>query len=189
MSEPIVDSPFANNYAEAQQPGGTTDYVRALLDLLGDRDPLAVVEATPAALEGATSGVDEALLRKPERADKWSVAEVVAHLADSELVWGYRLRRVLAEERPRIIGYDQDQWADRLRYREARLADSLATFAALRTANLRLVRATSPADMQRVGVHTERGEESVAHMLKLYAAHDLVHLRQIERIKKAVGAS
>ena len=188
MSEAIVDSPFANNYAEAQEPGGTTSYVQALLDLLGDRDPLAVVEATPAALERATGGVDDALLKKPEREGKWSVAEVCAHLADSELVWGYRLRRVLAEERPKIIGYDQDLWADRLRYREARLADSLATFAALRTANLRLVRATTPADMGRVGVHTERGEESVAHMLKLYAAHDLVHLRQIERIKKAVGA-
>lgn len=189
MSEAIVDSPFANNYAEAQQPGGTTDYVRALLDLLGDRDPLAVVAATPAALERATAGADEALLRKPEREGKWSVAEVLAHLADSELVWGYRLRRVLAEERPKIIGYDQDLWADRLRYREARLADSLATFSALRATNLRLVRAATPADLQRVGVHTERGEESVAHMLKLYAAHDLVHLRQIERIKKAVGAA
>ena len=188
MSEAIVDSPFANNYAEAQEPGGTTSYVQALLDLLGDRDPLAVVEATPAALERATAGVGDALLKKPEREGKWSVAEVCAHLADSELVWGYRLRRVLAEERPQIIGYDQDLWADRLRYRDARLADSLATFAALRTANLRLVRSTSAADMQRVGVHTERGEESVAHMLKLYAAHDLVHLRQIERIKKTVGA-
>jgi hypothetical protein len=188
MSEAIVDSPFANNYAEAQEPGGTTSYVQALLDLLGNRNPLAVVEATPGALERATAGVDEARLRQAEREGKWSIAEVVAHLADSELVWGYRLRRVLAEERPQIIGYDQDLWADRLRYREARLADSLATFAALRTANLRLVRSTSAADMQRVGVHTERGEESVAHMLKLYAAHDLVHLRQIERIRKAVGA-
>ncbi|HEV8237999.1 MAG TPA: DinB family protein [Thermoanaerobaculia bacterium] len=189
MSEPMAESPFANDYAEAQQPGGTTSYVRALLDLLGDRDPLAVVEATPAALDRATAGVDEAKLRQPEREGKWSIAEVVAHLADSELVWGYRLRRVLAEERPQIIGYDQDLWANRLRYRDAQLADSLATFSALRATNLRLVRATSAEDMQRVGVHTERGEESVAHMLKLYAAHDLVHLRQIERIKAAVTAT
>ena len=189
MSEAIADSRFANNYAEAQEPGGTTSYVQALLDLLGDRDPLAVVEATPAALERATTGVDEALLRKPEREGKWSVAEVVAHLADSELVWGYRLRRVLADDRPRITGYDQDAWAERLRYRDAALADSLALFKALRPANLRLVRAATSEDMQRVGVHTERGEESVAHMLKLYAAHDLVHLRQIERIKAAVGGA
>ena len=189
MAEATAESQFANNFAEAQQPGGTIGYVQALLDVLGDRDPLAVVEATPAALERAVAGVDEELLRRPEREGKWSVNEVVAHLADSDLVWGYRLRRVLAEERPQIVGYDQDQWANLLRYRDARLADSLALHAANRAANLRLIRAASPADLQRVGVHTERGEESVAHMLKLYAAHDLVHLRQIERIKAAVGAS
>jgi uncharacterized damage-inducible protein DinB len=188
MSESIVTSPFANDFAEAQQPGGTTSYVRALLDLLGDRDPLAVVAATPAALERAVDGIDDERLRRPEKTGKWSINEVVAHLADSDLVWGYRLRRVLAEERPQITGYDQDLWADRLRYREANLADSLALLAANRAANLRLIRAASPDDLQRAGVHTERGEESVAHMLKLYAAHDLVHLRQIERIKDAVGA-
>ena len=188
MSESIIDSPFANNFAEAQQPGGTTSYVQALIDLLGDRDPLAVVEATPAALERTAAGLDDERLRRPEKPGKWSIAEVVAHLADSELVWGYRLRRVLADDRPRITGYDQDAWAGRLRYRDAAIADSLALFKALRPANLRLVRAATPEDMQRVGVHTERGEESVAHMLKLYAAHDLVHLRQIERIKQTSPA-
>ena len=185
-SEP--QSQFANSFGEAQEGSATADYVRALLDLLGDREPLSVVEATPAALERAVAGVDDELLRRPERAGKWSINEVVAHLADSDLVWGYRLRRVLADERPQITGYDQDQWADRLRYSEARLADSLALFAANRAANLRLVRAATPEDLQRVGVHSERGEESAAHMLKLYAAHDLVHLRQIDRIKAAVGA-
>ena len=186
MSEASVESEFANNFAEAQQPGGTTSYVRALLDLLGDRDPLSVVSATEGALGQAVAGVDEAALRRPEREGKWSIAEVVAHLADSELVWGYRLRRVLADERPQITGYDQDLWAQRLRYRETSVADSLALFAPLRAANLRLLRAATAADLQRVGVHSERGEESVAHMLKLYAAHDLVHLRQIARIKAAV---
>jgi uncharacterized damage-inducible protein DinB len=189
MAESSVASQFANDFAEAQQPGGTTSYVRALLDLLGDRDPLAVVEAMPAALERAVAGIDEERLRRPEREGKWSINDVVAHLADSDLVWGYRLRRVLAEERPPITGYDQDLWANRLRYREASLADSLALLAANRAANLRLIRAATPADLQRAGVHSERGEESVAHMLKLYAAHDLVHLRQIERIKAAVGTA
>ncbi|HXT21709.1 MAG TPA: DinB family protein, partial [Thermoanaerobaculia bacterium] len=143
MSEAIVESQFANNFAEAQQPGGTTGYVRALLDLLGDRDPLTVVEATPAALELTVVGLDDERLRRPEKPGKWSIAEVVAHLADSELVWGYRLRRVLADDRPRITGYDQDAWAARLRYRDAALADSLALFKALRPANLRLVRAAT----------------------------------------------
>ncbi len=189
MPESTVASQFVNDFAEAQQPGGTTSYVRALLDLLGDRDPLAVVEATPTELERAVAGLDDERLRRPEKPGKWSINEVVAHLADSDLVWGYRLRRVLAEERPQITGYDQDLWANRLRYREATLADSLTLLAANRAGNLRLIRAATPAELERAGVHTERGDESVAHMLKLYAAHDLVHLRQIERIKAAVGAA
>ena len=180
-------SVFTNSSA-SQSVEQARAYTAAILDLLGDRPPLDVLRATPGAVRAAVAGLSEAQLSAREAPGKWSTRHVVRHLADSEIVWGWRLRLVLAQDRPPLTGYDQDLWADRLRYRDARLADSLATFAALRTANLRLVRSTSAADMQRVGVHTERGEESVAHMLKLYAAHDLVHLRQIERIKKAVGA-
>jgi len=187
MSEVIATSPFENNFAEAQQPGGATPYVRALLDLLGDRDPYTVLEATPQRIESIVAGVDEERLRRPERPGKWSLAEVVAHLADSELVMGYRFRRILADERPQILGYDQDRWAERLRYRDARIDDSLAQLAPLRAANVRLVRAATPEELQRVGLHSERGEESVAHLRNLWAAHDLVHLRQLERIKAAVA--
>lgn len=164
----------------------TSTYVRALLDLLGDRDPMVVFEEMVPALQAAVADLDEERRRRPERPGKWSVNEVVAHLADSELVFGYRVRRVLAEDRPALEGYDQDRWADRLRYRTAHLSESLALFTAMRTGNLRLLRALTPADLSRVGLHSERGEESVAHMIRLYAAHDLVHRRQIDRIKAAV---
>ncbi|HEV8631694.1 MAG TPA: DinB family protein [Thermoanaerobaculia bacterium] len=164
----------------------TAGYVRALLDLLGDRDALAVLAEMVPALETAVAGLDHVRQRRPEQPGKWSVVEVAAHLADSELVWGFRLRRVLAEERPRLEGYDQDRWAQRLRYRETMLPDSLALFRCLRESSLRLLRAATPADLQRVAIHAERGEETLAHMIKLYAAHDLVHLRQIARIRAAV---
>ena len=178
-------STFANRAGES--PEATQAYVRALLELLGERPPLAVAEEMVPALEAAVAGLDQARLYRPEREGKWSVAQVLAHLADSELVWGYRLRRVLAEERPSLTGYDQDQWASRLRYRDASAADSLALFSALRAGNLRLLRAATPADFARVGVHSERGDETAELMLKLYAAHDLVHRRQIDRIKVAIG--
>jgi len=178
-------SQFANPAGDTA--AGTVSYVQALLDVLGDRDPLEVAAEMPSALERAVAGVDEERLRRPERPGKWSVHEVIAHLADSELVFGYRLRRVLADDRPKLTGYDQDAWAERLSYRESRLEDSLALFTALRAGNLRLLRAATPEQLQRAGLHSERGEETVAHMLKLFAAHDLVHRRQIERIKAAVG--
>jgi hypothetical protein len=96
---------------------------------------------------------------------------------------------VLAHDRPQIIGYDQDLWANRLRYSEADTRDAFEQFSALRRANLRLWQNLSAADLARVGVHSERGEESVGHMRKLYAAHDLLHLRQLERIRNAVRSA
>ena len=108
---------------------------------------------------------------------------MVQHLADSELVWGYRLRMVLAQDRPPITGYDQDLWAQRLDYAHADVGQAIADFQTLRTANLRLIDRATAADLQRVGVHAERGEESVEHMIRLYAGHDLLHLRQLERIR------
>jgi uncharacterized damage-inducible protein DinB len=163
-------------------------YIRALLELLGDRDPFKVLAATPDALCVAFAGMTAAQLAQPESAGKWSVRQVLRHLADSEIVWAYRLRVVLAQDRPTLAGYDQDAWADRLAYADADPAASLADFEVLRRSNLALLAAARPADLQRVGVHAERGEESVAHMMKLYAGHDLLHLRQLARIRAAVAA-
>jgi hypothetical protein len=126
-------------------------------------------------------------LGKPEMPEKWSVKQVIQHLADSELVWGWRLRLVLSHDRPTITGYDQDLWAERLGYGQVNVAQALDDFATLRSANLRLIKRATPQDLKRVGVHSERGEESVEHWLKLYAGHDLLHLNQIERIRKAVS--
>jgi hypothetical protein len=110
------------------------------------------------------------------------------HLADSELVWGYRLRMVLSHDRPPLTGYDQDLWADRLGYRDADAQEALNCFGVLRRVNLRLLDRATAADLQRVGVHAERGEERLDHMVRLYAGHDLLHLRQVDRIRAALSS-
>jgi uncharacterized damage-inducible protein DinB len=161
-------------------------YVAAILDLLGSRDPMSVLRETPSALRRAIDGVPPAALRTPERAGKWSIAQVLRHLADSDLVWGWRLRLILAQDRPPLTGYDQDLWAERLRYDESDPDESLEAFDVLRRANLRLLDRASSADMQRVGVHSERGEETLEHHRRLYAGHDLMHLQQIARIRGAI---
>jgi uncharacterized damage-inducible protein DinB len=176
-------SVFTNPASGAAGHAGA--YVAAVLDLLGTRDPLTVVRATPAAVASAIAGLSDERLRKPERPGKWSINQVLHHLADSDLVWGWRVRLILAQDRPAITGYDQDLWTERLRYDEGNPEDALETFRVLRRANLRLVERASPQDLQRVGVHAERGEESLDHLVRLYAGHDLLHLQQIERIKKA----
>lgn len=163
-------------------PSAAKDYIQALLELLGDRDPLAVLTSTSGELQALVRGRPESSLRRPEAPGRWSVGGVLAHLADSELVWGWRLRMVLAEDRPTLGGYDQDAWARRLDYASLEPRASLDRFDRARRWNLDLIGRTADAGLDRVGVHAERGEESVRHMIRLYAGHDLVHLAQARRI-------
>ncbi|MGH2349004.1 MAG: DinB family protein [bacterium] len=163
-------------------------YTTALLDLLGSKNPLEVLRHTPADLQQAIDGLSQQQMGEPEAPGKWSVRHVLRHLADSELVWGYRLRMVLAHDRPRLTGYDQDLWAERLRYDEAHVEQSLQVFTLLRAANLRVLGAASAQDLSRVGVHLERGEESVEDMVRLCAGHDLLHVRQLARIRRALNS-
>lgn len=159
-------------------------YTTAILELLGDREPTGVLRETPSALPRALEGMSSQQLREPERPGKWSIGQVVQHLADAEVVWAWRMRLILAQDRPSLTGFDQDLWAERLHYNEADLLDGLELFTVIRRANLRLIERASPSDLKRVGVHAERGEESLEHLRRLYAGHDLLHLRQIERIRR-----
>ena len=161
-------------------------YTEAVLELLGDRDPMAVLAELPDAVERLLEELPDERLRRPEAPGKWSMLAVVQHLADSDLVWAWRLRQVVAEDRPRIVGYDQDAWAERLGYDEVEVADALAQLRLLRRLNLKLLRSLPVEALDRVGVHSERGEESIRHMIRLYAGHDLVHRRQLERIRRGL---
>jgi hypothetical protein len=94
---------------------------------------------------------------------------------------------VLAHDRPAITGYDQDLWATRLHYADADPRQAIEAFSVLRQANLRLLARASDSDLTRGGVHAERGEESVAHLIRLYAGPDILHVKQITRIRLAVA--
>jgi DinB superfamily len=158
------------------------EYAAGLLARLGTRDMLEVLGSTGAALRGLVDGVDDATLRKPEAPGKWAMIDVVQHLADGEMVVGFRVRMIVAHDRPEITAYDQDLWSQKLRYRDASVTDALAQFAALRDANLRFYRQLSEEERSRYGIHSERGGESVEYMFRLLAGHDLTHLAQLERI-------
>jgi hypothetical protein len=162
------------------------EYATSLLNRLGDRDWIDVLASTAGALRSALDGVDDAAVRQPERPGKWSMIEVVQHLADGEMVVGMRVRMIVAEERPPIVAYDQELWADRLRYRNGNASEALAQFAVMREANLRLARQLTPEQLARFGVHSERGAETAGYTLRLLAGHDLVHLDQLARIRRAV---
>lgn len=178
----MLELTSAADTAVAQAPA----YTAAILAALGDRDPFEVLRETPGTLRYAVASIPDAALARPEAPGKWSMRQVLQHLADAELVGASRFRMVLAHDRPELPGYDQDRWAERLRYQEADIGAALDDFALLRRLNLRLLRRATLEDRARVMCHAERGEESLEQMIRLYAGHDLVHLRQLARVRSVV---
>ena|SRR5712691_8448970 len=129
MSDLASDSADPVTQAEA--------YVASLLQALGSRDPLEVLAETPRTLRAAVAGLTRQQDATPERPGKWSVRQVVQHLADSDLVGAFRFRMVLAHDAPELPGYDQDVWAQRLAYQDSDVPSALHEFSTLRNATVR----------------------------------------------------
>ena len=158
------------------------EYSARLLSLSAGADPFDVLASTPATIAGWIAGRRAGDLQRSPAPGRWSVAQIVAHLADSEIVFAYRVRMILASPGTAIQAYDQDAWS---RVQHADRSDpqrSLALFTALRESMLPLLRGLNPEELDRYGIHAERGKESVRHLLALYAGHDRNHLAQIERL-------
>ena len=161
-------------------------YVRRILGQAGTQAPLKVQRATPRKLERLLDGLTRSQMRKRPAPGKWSIAEIVAHLADAELVGGYRIRMMLSKSGTRIQAMDQEDWARDGEYQKRDPGQSLATFRALREHNLRLLKSIPRGKWSHYGLHAERGRETIKRYFRLYAGHDLNHLRQIAAIRKSL---
>ncbi|MEM6750680.1 MAG: DinB family protein [Planctomycetota bacterium] len=164
------------------------EYVRRTLEALGDRDPLEAYTAMPGELARRLDGLPENVLRGRPYTDRWTWTplEIVGHLMDAEWSLGWRTRAVYCDDKPQLIGIGQDEWVARLDHNDADPKQLLADFTAVREINLRFWRTIPPDQLARVGVHNERGEESLGHILRLYAAHDVYHLNQFDRYVAAM---
>jgi hypothetical protein len=118
---------------------------------------------------------------------KWSACEIVQHLADSEMASALRLRRLLAEDKPVIQGYDQDSYAVRLNYNERDMAPAMQAFSGARAATTQLFSKMSDEDWTREGWHTEHGRYTPEDWLRIYAAHAHNHAAQIRRLREALS--
>jgi len=118
---------------------------------------------------------------------KWSAAEIVHHLADSETTSGLRLRRLLVEDHPVIQGYDQDEYASKLSYNQRHIAPSIEAFRSARTTTGQLLDLMKEEDWLRTGTHSESGAYGVEDWLKIYAAHAHNHAAQIGRLREALA--
>ena len=150
---------------------------------LGDDDPLFAMAEAPERLRKLLKGLSEEQLAQTPAPGKWSIKQIVAHLADGEVILGSRYRFAAAHDRPAIAGYDQDLFVEKLGVENTTTEELLADFELARAVNLGLLQRLPEGALERVGIHAERGEESIAKMVAMYAGHDRVHLEQIETIR------
>jgi hypothetical protein len=158
-----------------------------MLGLSAGKDPLKVLAATPAKLRRLVEQTPRRVLSRRPAPGRWSVAQLLAHLADTEIVLAYRLRMILGRDGTEIQAFDQEKWADVARYDRVDTADALAAFAAVRRVNLALVKRITPRQRKQFGIHQERGKETIDHICRMNAGHDLNHVAQIERIVQAAA--
>ena len=162
-------------------------YVRKIDRYRAGRAPIPLMKAGPAKFERAVRGLNRRqLLKRPARG-KWSIAEILGHLVDTEIVYGYRYRMALAQPGMPIQAYDQPTWAAAFRYRSRNTKGLLRQIRLLREVNLGLVAGVPRPWWKRYGNHSERGRETVRRTLELIAGHDLNHLDQIKAIRKKYG--
>jgi uncharacterized damage-inducible protein DinB len=128
----------------------------------------------------------EQLVARPV-SGKWSTLEVVCHLADSEQAWAHRIKRVLAEERPLLIGYDESRFTASLGYHQLDLEEELSLIELTRKQLARVLRALPPDALARTGIHNERGSITLEQMLQLEIDHIAHHLRFVQAKRKALG--
>jgi hypothetical protein len=158
------------------------DYIARMLSYVGTNDPREVLASTAVKLQALMTGRSPGeLARKPDPS-RWSVTEIVAHLADAEIVTAWRVRSILAANGTPLQAFDQNAWASAFRYAEADPFESLRLFEVNRSALLELLRRVEASRLANYGVHSERGKETIEHLIRLYAGHDLNHLSQIEKL-------
>lgn len=167
---PAIEIPDAT-----RQPAA---YVEALVQTLGDRDALEVYAATPSELTDICRDLTEEQWRTPMAEGEWSSAQIVGHLLDVDIVYGFRFRLVLTEDNPSYPGYNEKLFSELPRSGPAAVLDALC---GLRTVNATLLQSLKPQAWQRRGTHGEQGAEEIDIMVTKVAGHDLAHLNQLER--------
>lgn len=162
-------------------------YIQRILGYSNGKDPMQVQQETPKKLQKLIKPLSKKQLTQRPEPGKWSIAEILAHLADTELVGGWRMRLILGNNGVSLQPFDQDVWAKTFDYASRAPKISLETFRVLRESNLRLLKALPENLWENYGMHQERGKETITHIVRMFAGHDLNHLAQVERIAKDSG--
>src|SRR6202140_3130416 len=163
-------------------PETAQQYIQRILGHVEGRDAIKVQRATAPKLRKLTQGLTSKELKRQPEPGKWSIAEIVAHLADVEIVASWRMRSVLGANGTGLQPFDQDAWASVFQYGKRDVKQSLEVFRVLRENNLAMLNALPRESWDSYGMHAERGKETIAHLARMFAGHDTNHILQVERI-------
>jgi hypothetical protein len=149
---------------------------------------IEIAEKSPKQIAAAVSGLPDKVLRYKPAPDKWCILEMLTHLADMEILYAYRLRQMLADDKPVIAPIDQDRWAQNLGYLESSPAEQVALYGLNRHATLQLLRRLKAGDLEKSALHPElKRQVTVAEIVGMMSGHGANHLEQMEKLKKAAG--
>jgi len=162
------------------------EYTARLLGYVEGEKPLKVLSSTPKRIKKLIKGLKKKSLYKKPSPGKWSIAEITAHLAETELVMGWRYRSIAGKNEIRIQSFEQDDWAANSKYAETDFPGMIEMFGVLRKANLNFIAGLPKGKLENFGIHDERGKETIAHIIRLEAGHDVNHLRQIEAMVSSI---
>ena len=161
---------------------------RPYVHLLEGRDPVEILRATPSRLiKILTALPPEAVEHKPA-SHKWSIREILCHLADCEVAWAWRLRHVYGSDNPTLQAFEQDAWARAYDGVEYTTEAARSTWVPLRRWNVALIDGLSEADKRRPATHPELGNITLWNIVEIAAGHDLHHLGALEKLAPAAGA-
>ena len=157
-------------------------YKARLAAYVEGKDPVAMQSEAPRTLARLIDGVAETRLRLRPAPGKWSVTEILAHVAEDELSGSWRYRQILEHHSPELLGFDQAMWASLGDYESWSAHEALEMFRLLREANLRMFARLTPEQWRRHGMHAERGRLTVEELCRHMAAHDINHIDQVRKI-------
>jgi DinB family protein len=164
-------------------------YVKRILSNIIGKDAFNIYCQTPSRLSHFTRGLSDSQLKAAPAKGKWSIAQIITHLYDSELVMGFRYRMAVAQSGTPLQAFDENKWAENLRYNKANAKEKLRLFLAMRKDHITFLQSLTPAEWKRYGMHQERGKETIERMVQMIAGHDINHLKQIKNLASHAARS
>lgn len=161
-------------------------YMKRILSNTIGKDAFKLFSATPARLSRAVKGLPGRKFFISPAKGKWSIAQILAHLCDGEIVLSWRIRLVIAQSGTVIQAFDENKWAKEFRYDTVDWKKALELFLCLRKSNIDLLKSLKVNQWKHFGIHEERGKETIERMVQMFAGHDVNHLKQIENIAKSL---